>query len=120
MPNNGDPNCDRDTSLAFKMAPETKTILWRPTPEPNYPNPFGSGSTFKTTIPFTIPEGGVVAITVMDEAGHAVLADEQEFTGGGRHFFFFTSDQMPAGTYYYRIEFPKGNVVVNRQMVVVK
>lgn len=40
--------------------------------------------------------------------------------GAGTHFFYFTADKLPAGTYYYTIEFPQGVVIASKTMLVVK
>lgn len=87
----------------------------------NYPNPFGSASQFKTTIPFMTDGTGTAEITIMDATGKVVLTDDLVITDAGKHFFYFTGEQLPAGTYYYRIEFPKDErVIVQRAMILVK
>jgi hypothetical protein len=44
-----------------------------------------------------------------------------EVESEGKHVFYFTGEALPAGTYYYEIEFPKGkHVVAKRTMILVK
>ncbi len=88
--------------------------------EPNFPNPFGSATGFKTTIPFETSQTGTASIRIVDQTGHEVLKDNMDATYAGKHFFYFTGDKLPAGTYYYQIEFPQGVVIVNRTMLLVK
>lgn len=90
------------------------------TGSPNYPNPFGSGTNFTTTIPFTTSASGVATIRIVDEKGNVILTEDQDVTYNGTHFFYFTGNDLPSGTYYYQIEFPKGVVIVNRSMLLVK
>ncbi|HEY3876252.1 MAG TPA: hypothetical protein VGM92_12305 [Candidatus Kapabacteria bacterium] len=45
-------------------------------------------------------------------------AEEASYVG--THFFYFSAADLPAGTYYYRIEFPAGVVIQNKTMLVVK
>ncbi|HET6400603.1 MAG TPA: T9SS type A sorting domain-containing protein [Candidatus Kapabacteria bacterium] len=86
----------------------------------NYPNPVGASSGFKTTIPFTTSADGVASIQVVDATGKEVLRDNEEVTYAGTHFFYFTANKLPAGTYYYTIEFPQGVVIASKTMLVVK
>ena len=88
--------------------------------EPNFPNPFGAATGFKTTIPFETSQTGTASIRIVDQTGHEVLKDNMDATYAGKHFFYFTGDKLPAGTYYYQIEFPQGVVIVNRTMLLIK
>ncbi len=75
---------------------------------------------FTTTIPFTTSATGVATIRIADEKGNIVLTEDEDMTYIGTHFFYFTGTELPSGTYYYQIEFPKGVVIVNRSMLLVK
>lgn len=88
--------------------------------EQNFPNPVSSASDFNTTIPFSTNAAGVASIRITDEAGKLVSTERMDVIGAGRHFFYFSADRLPAGTYFYQIEFPKGKVIVTTNMVVVK
>jgi hypothetical protein len=102
------------TWMVDNGTPETSTA------NNNYPNPVGAASGFKTTIPFTTSAKGLASIRVMNEKGEIVLKDNMEATYAGEHFFYITAENLPAGTYYYQIEFPKGKVIVSKTMLVVK
>ena len=86
----------------------------------NFPNPFGNGTNFTTTIPFITSATGVATIRAVDEKGNVMLTEDQDVNYIGTHFFYFTGKDLPSGTYYYQIEFPKGVVIVNRSMLLVK
>ncbi len=88
--------------------------------EQNYPNPVDAASGFKTTIPFTTSEQGIAFIRIVNEKGVEVLNDNENVSYAGKHFFYIAATDLPAGTYYYQIEFPKGVVIQNRTMLVVK
>ena len=90
------------------------------TGDQNYPNPFGAGTGFTTTIPFQTNATGTAYIRVMDATGRVILKDHERVSYAGKHFFYFTAKDLPAGTYYYQIEFPKGIVIVSRTMIVVR
>jgi hypothetical protein len=53
-----------------------------------FPNPLSWDHDFRTTIPFSIPNGG--------------------------------DSDLPDGKYFYQIEAPKGNIIVNKSMLIVK
>ncbi|HWF44606.1 MAG TPA: hypothetical protein VG537_08185 [Candidatus Kapabacteria bacterium] len=86
----------------------------------NFPNPLDASTGFKTTIPFITDAGGMATIRIMNEAGETVLTDHEQLLGAGHHFFYITAEKLPAGTYYYTIEFPKGITIVSKSMLVVK
>ncbi len=87
----------------------------------NYPNPLGLEANFTSTaIPFTTESKGVASMRVMDANGKLILRDFENEYGAGQHFFYFSAKDLPAGTYYYHIEFPKGVVIQNKTMLVVK
>ncbi len=88
--------------------------------EQNFPNPVEASSGFKTTIPFSTSVTGTAYIRIVDQTGKEVMKDNEEATYAGEHFFYFTATDLPAGTYYYQIEFPQGVVIQNKTMLVVK
>jgi hypothetical protein len=58
---------------------------------------------------------------IYDVSGKLVHSETEMFSGAGKHFFFFTGKELPTGTYYYQIHFPKGKqVIVSRTMLIVK
>jgi len=86
----------------------------------NYPNPLDAASGFKTAIPFTTTAKGVASMRVVDMNGKLILRDFENVYGAGQHLFYFSAKDLPAGTYYYTIEFPQGVILVNKTMFVVK
>lgn len=86
---------------------------------PNYPNPLTSANEFKTMIPFTAPADGEALISIVSEAGQEILRESMEVTKG-KHFFFFTGETLPQGRYFYTIQSPRGRVIVQRSLLIVK
>lgn len=86
----------------------------------NYPNPITADSRFATKIPFESLGAGLASIRVTDEAGKLISTETMDVISAGRHFFYFSAESLPAGTYFYQIEFPRGRVIVRRSMLVVK
>ncbi len=87
---------------------------------PNYPNPLTKQSDFKTKIPFTLQVKSDARIRIVDESGKLIHTETENFNSTGTHFFFFTGEQLPSGRYFYTIESPLGNVIVNRTLLIVK
>ena len=82
----------------FESSPvveETQFVL-----EQNYPNPFEG----TTNIEFALPYGGEVHFFVNDVVGRPVL-DKTSYYEGGRHTITLNKKQIPAGVYFYGIEF---------------
>ena len=113
---------DSGASLATPMKAEmgVQEALPQTGADQNYPNPVDASSGFKTTIPFTTSEQGIAFIRIVNEKGVEVLNDNENVSYAGKHFFYITATDLPAGTYYYQIEFPKGVVIQNKTMLVVK
>jgi hypothetical protein len=59
-------------------------------------------------------------INIFDATGKLIYTYFDHFLTPGKHFFYFTAEQIPSGTYYYGIESPLGSVIVNKTMIVVK
>lgn len=68
--------------------------------EQNYPNPFEE----KTQIEFFLPYGGSTRFFVSDALGRTVYERTATYAEG-RHTITFDRDELPAGVYYYGIEF---------------
>jgi hypothetical protein len=89
--------------------------------ESNYPNPLTSALDFRTSIPFMMTNnGGDAKVSVFDESGKIIYTDISTFAGSGRHFFFFTGKDLPAGKYFYSIESPLGVTIVERTLLIVR
>ena len=64
--------------------------------------------------------GGEAKVSVINDAGKLVYQDVQTFAGAGKHFFYFTGEQLPSGKYFYTIESPIGAVIVKKSLLIVK
>jgi tetratricopeptide (TPR) repeat protein len=65
----------------------------------NYPNPF----TERTTIRYTLPEGGDVHLVVYDLLGRAVQHLADGYQEAGHHEVAVDGSALPSGTYVYRL-----------------
>jgi hypothetical protein len=84
--------------------------------EQNYPNPFNPS----TTIKYSIAERSHVIIRLMNLLGqevHAPLVDEEEVPGSYQ-FDFTDADNLPSGTYIYRMD--AGTFTASKRMVLLK
>lgn len=114
--NPDDPYPCNPVSAAFKTVGTTQTITAE-----NFPNPLTRTNQFKTTIPFELSQnGGSAKISIINVDGKTVYQDVQEFAGSGKHFFYFTGEQLPSGKYFYTIESPIGTVIMNKSLLIVK
>jgi hypothetical protein len=119
--------CDSTNSVvnvAMKVAPQagvnTDAATFNNAGGQNYPNPLETSTGFKTMIPFETSTSGVAKIMIVDQTGKNVFTETLNATYAGKHFFYFTGDKLPAGTYYYTIEFPRGVVIASKTMLIVK
>ncbi|MBK7867699.1 MAG: T9SS type A sorting domain-containing protein [Ignavibacteriales bacterium] len=65
----------------------------------NYPNPFNPA----TTIVYTLPETAYVKITVFNSLGEEIKQLTNIELPAGSHSVYFKPDNLPSGTYLYRI-----------------
>ncbi len=81
----------------------------------NYPNPFNPS----TLIRFSLPVGQKVTIRVMNLLGEEVarILDE-EWKDAGNWEVDFVAENLPSGTYVYRIE--AGSFSMSKKMVLMK
>lgn len=70
----------------------------------NYPNPFSAS----TTIRMELPEGDEVRIHVYDMTGREVRMLHDGYLSMGVHEFRFDADDLPSGTYLYRVSSGSG------------
>ena len=80
----------------------------------NYPNPFNPS----TTIRFQLPQGEHVSLIVYDLTGRQVRVLHEGTLSSGLHEFRFDADQLPSGTYLYRLITP--SMSKTEQMILVK
>ncbi|MFC1692863.1 T9SS type A sorting domain-containing protein [Candidatus Latescibacterota bacterium] len=66
----------------------------------NYPNPFNP----MTTIPFSLPESGMVTIEVYSILGQRVKVILDEYMSTGHHSVVFKADNLANGIYFYTIK----------------
>ena len=78
----------------------------------NIPNPFST----ETSIPFFIPNQGVVQLKIFDTNGKMVLQRRQEFTEGKHTFELQFGQEIPAGMYMYSIQFE--NQIIRKRMII--
>ena len=72
----------------------------------NYPNPFNG----RTTIRMQLVESGQVRVAVYDVAGREVCLVVDEWMDAGMHEVPFEADQLPSGTYLYRVSTGSGSL----------
>lgn len=65
----------------------------------NYPNPFNPS----TTLSFTLPEAGIVNLTVYDLLGQKVATLIDDNMSAGYHSAVFNANNLPSGIYIYRL-----------------
>ena len=80
----------------------------------NYPNPFNP----ETTIRYALPQGGNVRLAVYDLLGQEVAVLVDGSRPAGHHTVRFDGDDLPSGSYVYRLQV--GEEVVARTMTLVK
>ncbi|MFA6437849.1 MAG: T9SS type A sorting domain-containing protein, partial [Bacteriovoracaceae bacterium] len=80
----------------------------------NYPNPFNP----KTKIRYTIPEPGLVTLTVYDNLGRTIVTLVNEYALVGKYSVEFDAQKYASGMYFYKII--NGNNVAIRKMLLIK
>lgn len=81
----------------------------------NYPNPFNPS----TTIRFALKTEGDVKLTVYNMLGELVKELINEKVAAGSHEFAFNSDNLPSGSYVYRLE-ANNEYIGAKKMVLLK
>jgi Dockerin type I domain len=67
---------------------------------PNAPNPFKN----ETTIRFRLPSDDAVKLTILDETGRVLAAQNRSFSKGYNEWDIDLSDKKTAGILFYRVE----------------
>ena len=80
----------------------------------NHPNPFNP----ETTIRYALPQGSKVRLAVYDLLGQEVAVLVDASRPAGQHTVRFDGDDLPSGSYVYRLQV--GEEVVARTMTLVK
>jgi hypothetical protein len=78
----------------------------------NRPNPAAS----RTEISYTLSNYSHVRLNIYDMLGNIRKSLIDEYEGPGEHSIIFTTEGLPQGTYFYRLETEKGSIA--KQMVV--
>jgi hypothetical protein len=73
----------------------------------NYPNPFNP----ITKIEYSIPENLFVSLKVFDIFGREIDILEYEYQIAGNHFINWLPNNLPSGTYFYKLQAGKYSVV---------
>lgn len=81
----------------------------------NFPNPFNPTTTIEFQVP---PPGGEVSLKVFNMLGQKVGTLVQEYLKSGKHTVVFGGENLPSGTYIYRLQV--GNEILCRKMVMIK
>jgi hypothetical protein len=82
--------------------------------EQNYPNPFNPS----TRIGFSLPEDGIVSLTIYDITGKEVKRIIEGFKMKGKYSVDFDAGQLSGGVYFY--ELSAGSFTQTKKMVLVK
>lgn len=80
----------------------------------NYPNPFNP----ETKIEFTLPRSGYIELTVFDLMGRKVRTLIEKTMASGDHTVNFNSEELPSGTYIYRLKTSSG--VITKKLTLIK
>ena len=91
-----------DTDGQFEYSPEVNVVVEVPTNyvlEQNFPNPFNPS----TTIKFSIPEDGMVKLTVFNLLGQEVKTLVEEQRQAGSYTELFDASGLNSGVYFYEL-----------------
>ena len=80
----------------------------------NMPNPFRG----KTLIPITLPSSGEISLTLLALTGELIETIAEGRFDAGDHLVPFNSKEIPAGTYFYRLDVDGKSLV--RRMIIVR
>jgi hypothetical protein len=81
----------------------------------NYPNPFNP----LTNIPFSLLQGGLVNIEVYNLKGEKLVTlVDNMYHAAGSHVVPFNAENLPSGSYYYRVGVP--GETVSERMILLK
>ena len=101
-------------SLSVGVSAESEELPAEVVLSGNYPNPFNP----ETTIRYALPQAGKVRLVVYDVLGQEVAVLVDGSRPAGHHTVRFDGDDLPSGSYVYRLQV--GEEVVARTMTLVK
>ncbi len=96
------------SSVKESMTPEMFSL------SQNYPNPFNP----ETSIRFSLPERGVVTLTVYDALGREIASPVNGTMEAGSHTIRFNAARIPSGIYFYTLR--AGSFTAAKRMVLLK
>ncbi|HOP50867.1 MAG TPA: phosphodiester glycosidase family protein [Ignavibacteriales bacterium] len=80
--------------------------------EQNYPNPFNP----TTTIKINIPEDGYLKVDIYNILGSKVMNIYDNFVNSGYKSLSVKMNNLPTGTYYYKVEYKTNGGLINSQV----
>jgi Dockerin type I domain len=89
----------KDVKLLFETK-NTESFLSDFLLLPNTPNPFKN----ETTIRFRLPSDDAIKLTIFDETGRVLMAQNRPFSKGYNEWNIDLSDKKTAGILFYRVE----------------
>ncbi len=84
----------------------------------NYPNPFGLGKNFETSIRFSVPQQGNVVLKVYDVLGREVKTLVNSVKNAGTYKIHFSGEGLTPGIYFYTLQ--TGSFTSTRKMILLK
>ncbi|MBC8402820.1 MAG: T9SS type A sorting domain-containing protein, partial [Candidatus Marinimicrobia bacterium] len=109
--NEGDPSAGVSAEV-LSVDPGSMPIEY--TLAQNYPNPFNP----VTTIKFSLPEAGLVNVTVFNSVGQVVSELVNKNMDIGYHSINFSADNLPSGVYFYTIS--SNSFTQTKKMILLK
>ena len=106
-----------DTDGQFEYSPEVNVVIEVPTDyalEQNFPNPFNPS----TSIKFSIPESGMVKLTVYNLLGQEVKTMVDEQRQAGSYTELFNASGFNSGVYFYELRV--NEFVITKKMQLLK
>jgi len=92
-----------DNDGRYEYSPNISVVISTPadyTLAQNFPNPFNPS----TTIKFSIPESGVVKLTIYNPLGEEIKILVEEQREAGSYTELFEASEMNSGIYFYKLE----------------
>jgi hypothetical protein len=88
-----------EAQKATGVVKEEKVVPTEYTLEQNYPNPFNPTTQIKFTVPYSVN----VSLKVYNMIGQEVATLVNEVKDAGKYTVTFSSNNLPTGTYYYKL-----------------
>jgi len=100
--------------IAWKVNNKSYDVAMSYKLDQNYPNPFNP----TTTINYELQKPGFVSLKIYNVLGKVLVDLVNEVQEAGTHEISFNAENLPSGTYIYKIQ--SGNFVQVRKMVLLK